>query len=345
MNSSEASGEMVKAITADLSEEAAVIFALSNSDFYQNFLERFLAASGRLLRLPWWAIHLGLYFGIGIAFVCFLNVHEMYPNGGYISFGAEQVGEFMFTAFMLWHLRKSRSAAVLTAARIANGRDRIIWLRKYLAPVSWGWVVRFGRRQWAIRVWFLNVALLTAYWGSQFLHYRVAVHRFPHSHDFWAVSYPYPQLLYIYPTMAKAAMAIAGVAHFWLLRGMVSVVRGRYPSNLSATEKESLYLECGQTATQFSLGVSAAIVIWVLARALAYGFTFWAYLYSFCLFVVFAGQVVIITDSRFPWISAPFLRQLIAPNFAMEWQVAGIGGLILGLGPMAQIIGAVAGAR
>ena len=344
MESSAATGEVVKSITAELSEEAAIIFALSNSSFHKNFLERFLGATGRLLRLPWWAVHLAFYLGVSLAFVYLLNVNRLYPKAGYVSFGAEQVGEFIFTTFMLWHLRRSRSAAVLAAARITDGKNRLIWLRKYLAPASWGWVARLGNREWNIRVWFVSAVLLTAYWGSQLIYYRGGWLRVPHSQYYWAIYYPYPQLLYIYPTIAKAAMMVAGAAHFWWLYGLMSLVRGRCPSGLTIRQRRSLYLECGRAATQFSLGVSAATVVWVSARALAYGFSFWAYLYSFCLLLVFAGEVVIITDAKFPWISAQFLRQLIAPDFAIEWQVAAtlsaVWGLILGLGPMAHIVGA-----
>lgn len=340
-------------VTVESAEERIVFPALSNPVFLRNFLERFLVAAGRLLGLPWWAVHLGLYLAVGIASAWFINVHELYPNGGYVSFGAERVAEFIFTAFMLWHVRKCRRAALLAAARLTSGKDQLIWLREYLAPVSWGWVARLGERQWNIRVWSLNAALLTAYWGSQFIYYRSGWLKVPHSRYYWAIYYPYPQLLYIYPTIAKAAMAIAGAAQFWWLRGQMLVVRGRYPSNFTAEQKNILYQECGRAATQFSLGVTVAIVIWVLARALAYGFTFWAYLYSLCLLVVFAGQIAIVTDARFPWLSGRFLRQLIAPDFAVDWQfegfrrfatlspVWGLLGLIVALGPLAQVVGAL----
>ena len=345
-----APGEMVTAVIRELGRETATISALSNSDFYKTGLERVLASSARLLRLPWWAVHLGLYLLVSIAFVCLIDVTRLYPKSGYVSFPAEQAGEFIFTTFMLWHLRESRATAILAAARITGGRNRLIWLRKYLAPESWGWVVRLGNRPWNLRVWVADAALLAAYWGGQLIHYSATVMRFPYSHEYWVAIYPYPQLLCVYPTVAKATMGVAALAHFWWLYGLMAIARGKYPSSLSTKEKHALYLECGRAATQFSLGVSVATVVWVLARALARGFTFWAYLYSLCLFLLFAGQVVIITGARFPWGTKQFLRQLIVPDFAIQAQVVGIRRfaalsavwtLILGLAPLAMIAGAL----
>lgn len=334
---------------AELGTQAAIALALSNSGFYRNFLERFLVSTGKLLRLPWWAVHLVLYLASVFALVSLLSVPRLYPHAGYISFGAEQVGEFLFTTFMLWHLRKSRSIAILAAARLPNGKDRLIWLRKFLAPSSWGWSVRFGNRRPSVSVWLATSVVLIAYWGGQFLFYRGRGLRVPHVNTYWDTCYPYPQLLYLYPTLAKAAMFTAAVAHFWWLSGLMSIVRGQCPSALNVRQRRLLYLECSRAGTEFIVMVSLIAVLWVFARALAYGFGFWAYLYSLSLLLLFAAQVAIFTGTNLSeWLSGYFFRELITSGFVTDWPVTTVGrlaglslvwGPILGLGPLAQLIG------
>lgn len=351
LESPDMSPEMATAIPAELNEQANIVFALSNAGFYRHFLERFLAEAGRVLHVPWWVVHLALYLATTIAFVVLLPVPRLYPSAGYVSYAAEQVGEFMFTVLMLYHLRSARTIAVLAAARISNGRARLLWMRRYLAPTSWGWVLRWRNRQWTMRVWSATAILLMVYFCGQFLFYRAQLPWLRHFRNSWDLYYPYPQLLYLYITFAKAAMMVAGAAHFWWLYGLIAIIRGRYPSSLNVGQKESLYFECGQAATRLTVVVSAATVVWVLAHALAYGFTFWAYLYSFCLLVLFTAQVIIVKGVKpYPRISARFLREMIAPDFAISWPVSGVGrfatltaiwGPILSLGPLAQFVGAL----
>jgi len=267
-------------VSSALNEEAAVVFALSNSGLYKHFLERFLEGVGRLLRVPWWSVHLALYVVIWVAFILLLDVPKLYPNAGCFSFGGEQVGEVLFTTFMLFHIRKSRSTAILAAARITDTKTRLIWLRRYLAPVYWGWMVKLtihreGKTQWILRTWFATVCVLTVYWGCQFIYYYGNMRWFPHSQSYWGLHYyPYPQLLYLYASIAKAAMIIAGFAQFWWLYGLIGIVRGKYPSNLNVSQRKLLYFECCQAAIRFSIIVSAATAIWTFGHALAYGFTF-----------------------------------------------------------------------
>ncbi len=357
MAPSSSSDETAATLPSELREQTGIVLALTNSNFYRHFLERFLDGVGRVLRVTWWVIHLALYLAVGVVFVLLIDVPRLYPNQGYFSFWGEQIGEFMFTTFMLFHIRKSRTVAFLAAARISDGKARLIWLRRYLAPTYWGWVVRWEPRrrsklQWIVRVWFATAFILLVYYLGQFVYYRNLLPWFPHSRSYWdAYYYPYPQLLYLYPTIAKAAMMVAGVAHFWWLYGLSEIVRGRYPSSLTSRQKRSLYFECGQTAIRLSVVVSAATVVWVSAHALAYGFTFWFYLYSLWLLVLFMAQVAIIKDLKpYRRIAGRSFREifqeLIAPDFAISWQFTGIRrfatlsavwGLILCLGPLAQL--------
>jgi len=281
-------------IPAEVNGEAEVAFTLPNSEFHRHFLERFLEACGKILCLPWWSIHLILYLMTGAAILTLLSVRQLYPGAGYVSFGAEQLAEFTFTMFMLWYLREARSVAILVAARIANSEDRRIWLRAFFAPLAWGWVVRCRNRRFTVRVWLATAVVLAGYWGGQYLFYGAKV--FPHPSTYWDSSYPYPQILYVYPTLAKAEVMVAAVAHFWWLSGLMSIAKGRYSSTLSATQRRSLCSDCTRIAIWFTVAVSGAAGFWVLARGLAYGFSSWAYLYSSCLLLLLAEQTVIFID-------------------------------------------------
>jgi hypothetical protein len=337
---------------AESGEPLEVAFILGNSDFYRHFLERFLDSIAERIHLPWWAVHLALYLATILAFVSLVDIPRLYPRAGFASFGLEQCGEFLFTTFLLWHLRKSRSIAIVAAARVSNAKGRMIWLRKYLAPASWGWIVKWGEVRWRVPVWFVTAVILACYWGGQLVYYRGGPLSISHAHTYWDSSYPYPQLLYLYPTIAKAAMITTAVAHFWWLSGLTAIVGGRWPSTLSGRQKRLLYLECSRTATQFTIAVSLTAMLWVFARALAYGFGLWAYLYSLALLMLVAGQVTIFGNFQpSEWIRLHFFRELIASEFLIDWPdtMAGrltglslVWGLILGLGPLAKVVAALA---
>lgn len=338
--------------TEKLIEQGSIVLALSESPFYQNFLERFLVAIGRPLRLPWWAVQTVLYSATVVLFVRFLNVPRLYPHAGYVSFGLEQVGEFLFTTFMICHLRNTRNVAILAVSRVRKGTDRLIWLRSFLAPSSWGWVVRSRGTRWTIRAWLVTLALLLAYWGGQFIYYRGGAMGISHAKNYWDASYPLPQFVYLYPTIAKAAMFVAVAAYFWWLRGSILIARGKCPSTLTVQQRELLYLRCSELATRFMVMVSATALLWVCARALAYGFGFWAYLYSGGLLFLLAAQIGIFADVKpSHWVSVRFFRQVIASEFIVDWPVTHLGqlaglvliwGPILGLGPLARLVGSYA---
>lgn len=347
MDSHETSRNVKDSIPSEWTREANVIFALANSDRYRNFLERFLVRAGRIFRLPWWVVHALLYLLTAVAFVWWIDLPRLYPHLPYIAFSLEQIGEFTFTTFMIYHLRESRTVAVLAAARIPRWTDRSTWLRRYLAPTSWGWTIHQRKSAWAVRGWVVIAFLLLVYYGGQFLSYRTHAPWIPHPHNSWASLYPYPQLLYLYPTIAKAAMMVAGAAQLWWLYGLIQVSRGKYPSGLTSKQREDLSVQCGRAATRLSLGVSVATAIWVAGRTLATGFTFWAYLYSVWLLLLFAFQAAIIGGvfpiARF---NGRFLRELIASNFRISWEatrarrvatLSAVWALALCVGPVAQL--------
>jgi len=350
--SPELSPDKVNAPRPGFGNEADVVFALAKSGSYRHFLERFLDASSRLLQVPWWAIHLALYLATSVVFIWLVNVPKLYPGGSYVSFGAEQIAEFMFTTFMLYHLREARGVAFLAAARIRDGVARQFWLRAHLGPASWGWLLRRARPRLIIRPWFATALMLMAYWGGQYIYHYIRPAWLAHPRSYWDTSYPYPEIIYFYPTLAKASLIIAGAAHFWWLYGLIGLVRGRFSSSLDDKHRRLLYFECGRSAIRLSLMVTGTTVLWVVARALNYTPTFWVYLYSLWLIALFAAQVVMIKGLKpLAWINPNFFRELIAPDFAISWEFAGIRRfatvavlwvLMISVGPLAQLAAAVA---
>ncbi len=347
-------------ITADLNEEASIIIALSNSNLYKHFLERFLDGIGRSVHVPWWMVHFVLYSAIWVGFIFLIDVPKLYPNAGYFSFGGEQIGEFIFTTFMLYHIRKSRLIAILAAARIKNTGTRLIWLRRFLAPAYWGWIVRWrisGQRkgQWVLRTWAATACVLTVFLGGQYIYYHGNLRWFPHAHSYWGLYYyPYPQLIFLYATIAKASMMVAGFAQFWWLYGLMGIIRGKYPSSLNSQQRKLLYFECCQAAIRFSMVVSAATAIWVFGHALDYGFTFWSYLYSVWLALLFIMQTAVIKNLqlrfKFSKEFREFFGELLAPDFAILSEFTGIRKfatlsavwvLILCPGPLAQLAASI----
>jgi len=321
-------------IAPELHKEATVVFALSNSGLYKHFLERFLYGIGRLLRVPWWSVHFILYAATWTAFVLLIDVPKIYPNTSYFSFGGEQIGEFMFTTFMLFHICQSRSTAILVAARIGNTESRLVWLRRYLAPIYWGWILRWkfysgGRmRQIILPTWLATICVLIVYFGGQLFYYHGYLLWVFHAPRYWEVYYyPYQQIIYLYPTIAKAAMMVAGLGHFRWLSGLMKIVRGEYQSTLNSKQRQQLYFECRHMAIRASIFVGAATAIWSVGDTFAKGFTFWSYLYSAWLLLIYAAQVAIIRNLRlYPRHKKGTFRGIFweLVMFGVSWQFTGI---------------------
>ena len=286
------------------------------SDIYQNVLERFLERAGRFFHLPWWAVHLALYLVTDVAFVRLFELHQLYPHASNLAFWSEQVAEFMFTTYMLWHLRTARALADYAAASIEDGMFRHRWLNEYVAPSSQGWLVQWRGLRFTVRSSLAALAIVLIYYGGQLLHFRLGFGSIPSAARWWAFYYPYPQLLYLYPTIAKACMMVAGAGYFWWLRGVTKLANGQFPSKLNQHERDELYARCGEAATQLTVFVTLATLIWLMARYLTYIHTptLWAYLYSSWLIVLFITEVLIFRRSR-PGFHAGFFRALIAPDF------------------------------
>jgi len=124
---------------------------------------------------------------------------------------------------------------------------------------------------------------------------------------------------------------------------------------MNSIQKRWLYFECGQSVVRFTVFLCAATLVWATARALSYGFAFWAYLYSAWLAILFIVQITMLARVRLlPKTDARSLTKLFVPDFAISWQFAGIRrfgvvsavwGLILSVGPMVQLVASVTKAR
>ncbi len=295
-----------------LGEQAAVVLTLARSSFYRHFLETFLEGAGRLLRVPWWGVHGFLYLATGVAYVTLVDVPRYFPNAGYISYAGQLITDFVFTTWMLWHLRECRSRAFLVAARIGDAKGRLTWLRKHLGPTHWGWLLsqRSSLRKEAhsesgvrssefevqsstfrLRVWQLTALVLVIHYG-----HLLCFAWPPEPAKLWAVYYPH--LIGIYTHLCKAALMVTLFTHFWWLNGLMRVARGGYASDLSREQRQDLVAECRRTAFRLSVVVGTAASLWMLSHGLALGVTYWSYLFSLGLAALFTVQVAIIKDLR-----------------------------------------------
>lgn len=203
-----------------LRREAAVLLPLATSGFLEHYLERFLETAGRWLRVPWWFIHAGLYLLTGLLAARCVNLAKLFPGGPGMALWGVFAAEFTFTTWMLTHLRQARTLALLTAARIESGADRLTWLRRFYGPMHWGWVMRarndpsHHRRPKRLGLLPLTVLLMAIFYV-----YLLWPSLESGSPGLWLIfSF---HLLGCYPLAAKAAMLLAVLAHFWLLRGLV----------------------------------------------------------------------------------------------------------------------------
>ncbi|MCX6927922.1 MAG: hypothetical protein NT154_32640, partial [Verrucomicrobia bacterium] len=126
----------------DIRRDIEVILPLATSGFLDHFLESFLAKAGRLFRLPWWLVHAALYALVAIVAAVWVDQRKFFPRGGSLTLCGILAAEFVFTTWMLVHIRQSRTLALLAVARLNSGHDRLTWLRTFFGPMHWGWVIR-----------------------------------------------------------------------------------------------------------------------------------------------------------------------------------------------------------
>lgn len=275
-------------------KEAVTILMLENSGLYEHFLERFLKRIADFLRVPWWIVHVGLYLITSLAFLQLFDIHKLYPRAGYMSYDWELIGEAFFTTFMLLYLRFCRAMAFGAAAKITNMKYRAAWLRRYLAPTCLGWHVAIRRKDggvafsFMVRVSSATVIVVLAYYLRELIWH-------PHERSWVAHYYLFPQLIYLYVTLAKAAMMIAVLAQLWWLRGMMSIIGGEFPNGLTPADKRSFYFECCRAATRLTLLVSVGALAWMFGHGLGYGISNgWSFAYSLCLLGLFTAQVAVL---------------------------------------------------
>ncbi len=279
-------------------EQLTALQTLGASRFHHHFLERFLERLGRWLHLPWWAVHALLYaLTLGL-FAAFADVHAQFPRTGYVGL-LGFIPEYIFTTFMLWHLRECRRQAFLVFAQLPPGPERLNWLRRYWAPLHWGWVIPW--RRWMggsvngrsredegtpfypvarperlgvhLPAWGVTILLLGVFYASLFwpgLHpgpFGTRDLRFPHE---WCV----------YTDLAKTAMIVVVLAHFWALQGFVRLAWS--PANsLSRSRRLALLAFSRRSALRLGCVVGMATGLWFFAYGLDHGFTRWSWWWSF----------------------------------------------------------------
>jgi hypothetical protein len=338
----------------EFKQQLAILQTLASSPFHQHFLERFLGWLGRPLHLPWWGVH-ALLYGVTVAlFVAFGNIHAQFPRGGYFSLigtGAE----FLFTTYLLWHIRQSRTQAFMVAARMTSGPHRLIWLRRYWGPLHWGWTVplsgpsgtlspsdgeRVGVRGLPFRnpkseigapnsalgtphscrlpVWCVTVLLLG-------LFYATLLWTRWHPGPFGDPALRFPHELCVYTDVAKAAMIVAVLSSFWTLYGFTQAVRGRYPTSMNRQQRLDLVYHCHQSVLRLSWVVGLTTGLWLFAYGLDHGFTRWSWWWSFWLAVMFATNHTIIRNrGRRPFHFLEAIRGLAAEGRTAFGQATGV---------------------
>lgn len=126
--------------------------------------------------------------------------------------------------------------------------------------------------------------------------------------DLWAVYSPHGIGVYVH--LCKAAMMIAVLAHFWWLGEIMRVVHGAVPCSLGRRQRDLADSECRRTALRLAFGVRGAASLWMLAHGLALSVTYWSYLFSLGLAVLFTAQFVILQR----WRLVPFARRIETVN-------------------------------
>lgn len=297
------------------SEQLTALQTLRASRFHQHFLERFLEGLGRQLRLPWWAVHALLYVLTLGVFAAMADVRAQFPRTGYwglLGF----LPEYIFTTFMLWHLRECRRQAFLVVAQLPPGPQRLHWLRRYWAPMHWGWMIPWQRWMGGgvrtrpaaeegtpprlatraasvgcyLPAWGVTVLLLGVFYASLFwpgLHpgpFGNRDLRFPHE---WCV----------YTDLAKTAMIVVVLANFWVLRGFVRLAWSSDIA-LNRSQRRALLEFSRRSALRLACVVGMATGLWFFAYGLDHGFTRWSWWWSFWLAVLFSVQAIVLQPPK-----------------------------------------------
>ncbi len=279
-------------------ERAGTVLALASSGCFDHFLERFLAWAGRLLRLPWWAVNFLIHAVTALAVCLYGDVHRHFGPNGVLAISGMLIAEFAFSTWMLRELRATRPLALAVAACIPEGTVRLAWLRRYLGPTHWGWVLPIGGRKGRseprglfLPVW-LPAALLVALYYGHFLAYG--------HFGSWAnfFQFYWSNALLVATMTIKAAMLVAVLGRFWLLAGLTRIANNHLTSDLSPMQRIALHADCRRRSVELSVVLGVVTGLWVLAQGVAFGWSYWSSLLSFWLAALFAIQTVLLRGVR-----------------------------------------------
>ena len=140
----------------------------------------------------------------------------------------------------------------------------------------------------------------------------------------------------LYTMTAKAAMLLAVLAHFWLLRGLVRLVRGDWANSLTHYARLRLRADTRRLAVRLNLIIGATTGVWMFAQGLALGITAWSWVLSVWLLAMFLIHGTILDGHRFQsaagrgWRAGPEAMLEVAKHFVLlpgrvgAWGVAAI---------------------
>ncbi len=277
--------------------EAAVVLPLATSGFTEHFVERFVETSGRWLGVPWWVVHAGLYAITGVLSSLLVDLSKFFPGGGLVTLWGILAAEFLFTTWMLVHIRQTRTLALLAIARMDSGYERLTWMRRFFSPIHNGWIIRGQggesnqRRPICLSLPVLTLLLVLGFYVDLFL-WGVK----PGVHDVWETFHAH--LLTLYTLTVKAAMLLAVLAHFWLLRGLVELSRGAWSSSLTANARLRLLGETRRAAVRLNVILGVATAAWMFVYGFGVGITHWSYALSLGLLALFVTQGIILDGHK-----------------------------------------------
>ena len=272
-------------------KEMAILQTLASSNSYRHFVERFLSRIGKIVRLPGWAVNLALY-AVTAATVATLAESSLVHYGGFVGLCGQLAAEFAFVTLMLCHVRHSRSQALIVAARLASGRDRRRWLRRYFGPLHWGWAWAWksgreqqGHRLIRLRLGLATLLVVTAYYGLVVWGWGLVR----------AGEILPSEFLLLYTHSIKAAMLVAVLGHFWWLSGLMRVANGNFASSLTRNAKIALRSDCRRAALRLNLFVGVTAGAWVVFHGWG---LFWSYVLTAWMAVLLVTQWTIIVGLR-----------------------------------------------
>lgn len=273
------------------------VHALASSETFLTPLERLLGLIGGRTLLGIWLPHTLCYLATWAVIVRWVSIDYLFPRGRYETLTIQLLASYAFTTFMLWELRRIRSTAIRAVSAIEAPEIRLNEVRRCLGPMQWGWSLKLpfspgiGRKRGRISPLVLVFAILA-------IHY-VHIPWFDwtdKSQPLWSIYYP--EVVGFYNNFCKAAMMVGVLSQFSTLAALARILRGDVRSALSPVDRSMIADECRTSALRIAIGVGAATGLWMAANRYDYGISYWSYLFSFLLAVIFVVETALAREVK-----------------------------------------------